>query len=200
MSFIRREILALERRGVEVMRIALRGWDSEFVDRKTSSSVSARVTSFAGRASAAVGPWRAAAHATGAPAAGTGAAWRMGRRAERPLPVHLAYLAEACRIEPGCAQQDPACACTFRHQFGRGGDARARTWAGRPGASPCTAQQNLTRREFIGLPEKVRRCAFVVAITSYGRSQLYRFVEHEHWPKVKVVHCGSGASASAIAR
>ncbi len=27
-------------------------------------------------------------------------AWRMSRGAERPLPVHLAYLAEACRIEP----------------------------------------------------------------------------------------------------
>ena len=30
-SFIRREILALERRGVEVLRIALRGWDGEVV-------------------------------------------------------------------------------------------------------------------------------------------------------------------------
>src|ERR1019366_5432957 len=42
----------------------------------------------------------------------------------------------------------------------------------------------------IGLAEKVQRCAFVVAISSYGRSQLYRLVEHQHWPKVKVVHCG----------
>ena len=31
-SFIRREILELERRGYEVMRIALRGWDAELVD------------------------------------------------------------------------------------------------------------------------------------------------------------------------
>jgi len=31
-SFIRREILALERRGVEVMRIALRGWDGALAD------------------------------------------------------------------------------------------------------------------------------------------------------------------------
>jgi glycosyltransferase involved in cell wall biosynthesis len=29
-----------------------------------------------------------------------------------------------------------------------------------------------------------------VAISSYGRSQLYRWVEHAHWPKVVVVHCG----------
>ena len=31
-TFIRREILALERQGFEVMRIALRGWDGELVD------------------------------------------------------------------------------------------------------------------------------------------------------------------------
>ena len=30
--FVRREILALERRGVEVTRISLRGWDNELVD------------------------------------------------------------------------------------------------------------------------------------------------------------------------
>ena len=32
--FIRREILALERRGFEVMRISLRGWDGELVDEE----------------------------------------------------------------------------------------------------------------------------------------------------------------------
>nr|NOY04368.1 colanic acid biosynthesis glycosyltransferase WcaL [Gammaproteobacteria bacterium] len=31
-SFIRREILALERQGVEVQRLALRGWDAEVQD------------------------------------------------------------------------------------------------------------------------------------------------------------------------
>ena len=31
-SFIRREILALERQGFEIMRISLRGWDNDLVD------------------------------------------------------------------------------------------------------------------------------------------------------------------------
>ena len=31
-TFIRREILALERQGFEILRIALRGWDGELVD------------------------------------------------------------------------------------------------------------------------------------------------------------------------
>jgi colanic acid/amylovoran biosynthesis glycosyltransferase len=44
--------------------------------------------------------------------------------------------------------------------------------------------------EFIGLGEKVRRSAFVAAVSSFGRSQILRWVEQEHWHKVKVVHCG----------
>jgi glycosyltransferase involved in cell wall biosynthesis len=42
----------------------------------------------------------------------------------------------------------------------------------------------------LGLGEKVGRAAFVVAVSSYGRSQLFRWVDHAYWPKVKVVHCG----------
>jgi glycosyltransferase involved in cell wall biosynthesis len=42
----------------------------------------------------------------------------------------------------------------------------------------------------LGIAEKVARAAFVVAISSYGRSQLYRWVKHHHWPKIKVIHCG----------
>jgi len=30
----------------------------------------------------------------------------------------------------------------------------------------------------------------VAAISAYGRSQLFRWVDHAHWSKVKVVHCG----------
>jgi len=36
----------------------------------------------------------------------------------------------------------------------------------------------------------VQRAAFVAAISSYRRSQLYRLIRHEDWPKVQVVPCG----------
>ena len=44
--------------------------------------------------------------------------------------------------------------------------------------------------QFIGIPEKVRRAAHVVAVSEYGRSQLCRWVEPAHWGKISVVHCG----------
>jgi colanic acid/amylovoran biosynthesis glycosyltransferase len=40
------------------------------------------------------------------------------------------------------------------------------------------------------LAEKIKKAAFVVAISSYGRSQLYRLLALKDWQKVKVVHCG----------
>jgi glycosyltransferase involved in cell wall biosynthesis len=42
----------------------------------------------------------------------------------------------------------------------------------------------------LGLDEKIRRSAFVVAISSFGRSQLYLRTAAAQWPKIRVVHCG----------
>lgn len=42
----------------------------------------------------------------------------------------------------------------------------------------------------IALGEKIRRSAFVVAISSYGRSQLWRWCAAEDWEKIRIVHCG----------
>ena len=46
------------------------------------------------------------------------------------------------------------------------------------------------RPTLLALAEKVAHSKFAVAISDYGRSQLYRWVNHEHWPKIKVIHCG----------
>src|ERR1700677_2654063 len=42
----------------------------------------------------------------------------------------------------------------------------------------------------LGLEDKISRSAFVVAISSFGRSQLYLRTSAATWPKVRVVHCG----------
>ena len=48
------------------------------------------------------------------------------------------------------------------------------------------------------LGEKIRRATFVVAISSYCRSQLYRQVEPHYWDKIQVVHCGIDTAFSAL--
>lgn len=42
----------------------------------------------------------------------------------------------------------------------------------------------------LSLGRKIQASAFTVAISSFGRSQLCRWVEPEYWDRIKVVHCG----------
>src|SRR5262245_50103364 len=188
--FIRREILALERRGVEVTRIALRGWDSELVDEE--DEVERKRTRYVLRVGASglllafmrqliTRPLRLAT--------ALALALRMARRAERPLPVHLIYLAEACCIEPWLRTAG------IQHLHAHFGTNSAEVamlvneLGGPQWSFTIHGPEEYDNVQLIGLPEKLKRCAFVVAIASYGRSQLYRLIDNRHWPKVKVVHC-----------
>jgi len=42
----------------------------------------------------------------------------------------------------------------------------------------------------LSLGQKVDRAAFAVAISQFGRSQLYRWADFDSWKRIKVVHCG----------
>jgi colanic acid/amylovoran biosynthesis glycosyltransferase len=58
--------------------------------------------------------------------------------------------------------------------------------------------EEFDKPQFLGLGPKIERASFVVAISSYGRSQLYRWVAHTQWPKVQVVHCGLEAAFHSV--
>ena len=198
-SFIRREILALERQGFEVMRISLRRWDQELVDpqdkiegQRTRYALKGGILTlmFALVRMLVLRPIRFMRTMA--------LACRMGYRAERPLPVHFAYLAEACRIEPWLR------GAGVRHVHAHFGTNSAEVamlvheLGGPPWSFTVHGPTEFEKPRFIGLAEKIRRSAFVVAVSSFGRSQLYRFVEHQQWPKVEVVHCGLEADFLAI--
>jgi glycosyltransferase involved in cell wall biosynthesis len=114
----------------------------------------------------------------------------MSRAAERPLPVHLIYLAEACRIVLWVRAAD------VEHLHAHFGTNSAEVamlvheLGGPRWSFTAHGPEEFDKAPLIGLAEKVRHAAFVVAISSYGRSQLYRHVPPEHWQKVKVVPCG----------
>src|ERR1700722_4138200 len=93
-TFVRREILALERQGFDVMRIALRGWDERLVDG--ADEAEQKRTRYVLRAGAALLVLAVARMLLTRPLRFAQAlllAGRMSRRAERPLPVHMIYLA-----------------------------------------------------------------------------------------------------------
>lgn len=190
-SFIRREILALERQGFEIERIALRGWDGELVDGEDRQErARTRYVLQDGMLPLLVACIRILATAPGRFFSALVLAVRMGWSADRPLPYHFVYLAEACRILPWLRSYG---ASHVHAHFGSNSAEvvmLVHVLGGPPYSFTVHGPDEFDKPEFMGIAEKVRRSAFVVAVSSYGRSQLYRWVEHVHWPKVKVVHCG----------
>ncbi|MBA1320941.1 glycosyltransferase family 4 protein [Pseudomonas plecoglossicida] len=197
-SFIRREILALERQGIEVQRIALRGWDGELQDNDDIAERSKTRYVLEDGVKGLLKPLLEVLHAQ--PRRFFSALWlalRMGRRADRSWPYHLIYLAEACRV----VQWLQAFGAEHVHaHFGTNSTEvvmLANALGGPHYSFTVHGPEEFDKPQFLHIGEKVRRAAFVAAVSSYGRSQLYRWVAHAHWDKVKVVHCGLEAAFHA---
>jgi glycosyltransferase involved in cell wall biosynthesis len=188
-SFIRREILALERQGFAVQRIALRGWDGTLPDEEDLEERERTHYVLRHGAWALLLPTlRVLLCSPTRFFAAVRLALRMARHSDRPLPYHLIYVAEACRILP------------WMHAFGArrvhahfGTNSTEVTMLAYALGGPAYSFTVHGPDEFqgpMGLDEKIHRSTFVVAISSFGRSQLYLRSRHADWPKVKVVHCG----------
>lgn len=197
-SFIRREILALERQGIEVQRIALRGWDGELQDNDDIAERSKTRYVLEDGVKGLLKPLLEVLRAQ--PRRFFSALWlalRMGRRADRSWPYHLIYLAEACRV----VQWLQAFGAEHVHaHFGTNSTEvvmLANALGGPHYSFTVHGPEEFDKPQFLHIGEKVRRAAFVAAVSSYGRSQLYRWVAHAHWDKVKVVHCGLEAAFHA---
>lgn len=190
-SFIRREILALERQGFDVQRIALRGWDGDAVDKEDIRELErTKYVLQQGTLPLLEAVLRVLFTTPMQFFSGLKLAVKMGWKAERALPFHLIYLAEACLILPWLK------AHSSRHIHAHFGTNSAEVvmlahaLGGPEYSFTVHGPEEFDKPQFLGLGEKIRRSAFVVAISSFGRSQLFRWVEHSYWNKVKVVHCG----------
>lgn len=190
-SFIRREILALERAGFEVQRFALRGWADPLVDpddvteqRKTfyvlrhgwQGLIGALIAQFFRTPFAFLQALRLA--------------WSMSRGSGKSLPYHLVYVAEACRM---LAQLRQRPVDHVHAHFGTNSSEivmLARTMGGAPYSFTVHGPEEFDQPTALHLGTKIERAAFVAAISSFGRSQLYRWVAHAHWKRIQVVHCG----------
>ena len=191
-SFIRREILALERLGHEVLRISVRGWtDAPRGNRRSAGAGPHALTSCAAARcrcwSHSCAFWQPIPIGLRRAIALT---LKVGLRAERPLPVHLIYLFEACQVALWLRSEK---AQHLHVHFGTNSAEVAmlvRELGGPPWSFTAHGPEEFDKPKFIALPEKIRRARFVVAVSSFGRSQLFRNVPHVYWPKIKVVHCG----------
>jgi len=113
-----------------------------------------------------------------------------GFRSDRPLPYHLMYLAEACLVAEWLEEFG---ARHLHAHFGANGAEvamLAQAMGGPEYSFTVHGPEEFDKPDFLGLREKMRRAAFVVAITSFCRSQLYRWANYDDWKKISIVHCG----------
>ena len=191
-SFIRREILALEKQGIHtVIRFALRGWDAELVDAE--DKLERERTQYVLQ-SGVFGLFFPAIQAfVNSPAKFFATLWfalKMGMHGDRSWPYHLVYFAEACCLLSWVRSE--AVSHVHAH-FGTNSAevVMLQKLLGGPSFSfTVHGPEEFDKPEFIKLRDKVSHAAFVVAISSFGRSQLFRWIDQQDWDKVKVVHCG----------
>ena len=193
-SFIRREILALERQGLEVHRWASRGWDADCPDPADQAEQRRTRYLLAGGAMAMVlALLRVAAFKPRRFVEAAKLTWQCSKGADRPFWVHLAYLAQACIAH----QWAKTARVSHVHaHFGTNPAEVAMLLAelgGPPFSFTVHGPEEFDKPEALHLQRKIQRSAFTVAISSYGRSQLYRWAATTDWPKIKVVHCGVDA-------
>jgi glycosyltransferase involved in cell wall biosynthesis len=190
-SFIRREILALERQGHEVLRISVRGWgDQQRSKEDQLEQTRTRYVLPGGAMPLLLAFLRISIADPIRLLKAIGLVWRVSRHADRPLPVHLIYLLEACRVVLWLGDEKTE---HLHAHFGTNSAEVAmlvHELGGPPWSFTAHGPEEFDKAKFIALPEKIRRANFVVAVSSFGRSQLLRNVSHEHWQKIQVVHCG----------
>ncbi len=190
-TFIRREIAGLERLGTRVLRIALRGWADEVTDAEdVVERGRTRYVLQGGLASLAVEGFVRLVRRPARGGAALRCAWRLSRTSEQTFVWHLAYLAEACRVANWCERAG------VRHlhaHFGTNSAAvalLANVLGGPSYSFTVHGPEEFDKPNALRLADKIARAAFVVAISSYGRSQLWRWIPQTQWPRVAVVHCG----------
>ncbi len=189
-TFIRREVFALRSQGMVVETISIRK-PSQLVDAAD------RIEADRTRVLLDVGLFSlmrcAVAHLLRHPKnffQAMRAALRLGKRSDRGRLRHLAYLAEACYLVKLSRSQQ------YDHlhaHFGTNPAAVAmlcRRLGGPTYSFTVHGPEEFDKPESWSLGEKIAEAEFVVAISYFTRSQLYRWCDASHWNKIHVVRCG----------
>ena len=190
-TFIRREILALERLGHEIQRVALRGWEDKPIDLQDILEQTKTVYVLKnGIFSLLLSAFKSLLQKPVCFFSALCLAIQMGIRADRPLIFHLVYFLEACQVYLETKQFN---AQHLHAHFGTNPSEIAmlvNAIGGLPYSFTVHGPEEFDRPQFLKLSQKINRAKFVVAISSFGRSQLMRWVSFENWHKIKIVHCG----------
>lgn len=190
-TFIRNEIRELERQGLAVERYSVRGWDAMIVDPLDKEERSkTRFLLQGGLVPLAIA---AADEALRSPArflATLGSALKMSRGSNRSVFKHIAYLLEACLL---LRWARAAGVTHFHAHFGTNAAdvaLHAHELSGLTYSCTIHGSNEFDYPMQLKLREKVRKASFVATVSSFCRSQVYRWAELRDWPKIEIIHCG----------
>ena len=194
-SFIRREIEALERQGIDVRRWSIRPVEGELPDSGDQRELTRTHIIFDGNYGALLGA--VVATAVERPLRllrALGCAWSMCTRGLADVPRHLAYVVEACRIDRDLV----AAGINHVHvHFGTNPAAVARLCSklGRVTYSMTVhGPDEFDAPIALSLKGKAADAKLVVAVSHFGRGQLMRWLRPDDWSKIAVVRCGVDAA------
>ncbi len=190
-SFIRREIAAVEKSGLTVERFSVRQCESELIDPDDKNEFQKTKVILD------VGPkgllTQLFAVALKAPIPWLKSLWlaiNIGRTSQRGIFYHLIYFAEACVLLGWLQKAD----IDHLHvHFGTNSATVAmlcNALGGPPYSFTVHGPEEFDRIKDLAIAQKINRASFVVAICSFGKSQLYRWCDYKQWSKIHVVHCG----------
>lgn len=192
-SFVRREIEALVNIGFDVVRFSIRPHRPDLKDpddlRESAITEAVLGAGYAKLLFEAVGELacrpRLAIKALAS-------AYRMSAAQPKQFVRHIAYLLEAAWLVKRFNQLG----VTHLHaHFGTNPAAVAllvRALGGPPFSFTVHGPDEFDAPVALALREKIAASSFVVAISSFGRSQLMRWSAMDEWAKIKVIRCGLG--------
>lgn len=190
-SFIRREIAALERQGVVVHRFAMRSDVENLKDpadiaenQRTEHILDQGGRRILGRLI------RMTIAAPGRVLPALRRAWSRSRAGESGFGRQIIYLAEGAAI----AERAQALGLSHIHAHFGTNSTRVAAYAqmlGGPAFSfTAHGPEEFDKCEPLDLGGKIGSAKFCVAVSNFGRSQLFRWAGPDDWQKVKVIHCG----------
>jgi len=190
-SFIRREIQCLESMGLKIHRFSIRSCESELVDEQDRVELDkTRIILKAGLLNVLVSLLFVVVTKATRLVSAMQLLLQLSSHSDRSVLYHLAYFAEACVLLRWCKENQIS---HVHAHFGTNSTTVAllsHRLGGPTYSFTVHGPEEFDKVYLLSLKQKIESAAFVVAISDFGRSQLYRWCNHTHWKKINVVRCG----------
>jgi len=193
-SFIRREILGLEAQGVDVLRYSVQRDVVDVVDAADLTELDKTTYISEQQKLHVIGiVFRLLIRYPFRWIQSFASAVRLGRHSHSGVLRHLIYFIEACVLLDSLNQH------SIQHvhaHFGTNSTTvimLAKLLGNLTYSFTVHGPEEFDKPEALSLGDKIHHASFVIAISSFCRSQLFRWCDHDCWKKIHIVHCALDA-------